>query len=62
MGKKVAVITWDTGMARFYASQVQDFFGDKLDRVDWYSVEHGDLGRIGKADLYLVSTCAYDGR
>lgn len=60
MKKKIAVITWDAQSVKVYADQVKDFFGDEVDIVS-YNVQDGSASHIAKADLFVVSTCAYDG-
>lgn len=45
-------------MVKFYAFQVHEFFGDLVE-IETYNVQDGSANHIRKADLYLVSTCAY---
>ena len=60
MAKKIAVITWDAESVYLYAHQVKSFFGNLVD-VFTYNVQDSSANHIEKADLYLVSTCAFQG-
>ncbi len=60
MTKKVAVITWDAQSVALYAQQVCTFFEPFIE-VSTYNVQDGSTSRIQKADLYIISTCAYEG-
>lgn len=58
MAKKIAIITWDAQTVRFYEKQIHTFFSGCAE-IETYNVQDGSASRIRKADLYLVSTCAY---
>jgi transcriptional regulator with PAS, ATPase and Fis domain len=58
MKKKVAVISWDAVAAKRHTIQTAEFFGDEIE-VESYSVQDGSISCLRKADLYLVSTCAF---
>lgn len=58
--KRVAVIAWDTESVKLYAKQVNEFFGDSAEVVS-YNSKDGSADQIEKSDLYIVSTCAFDG-
>ncbi len=61
MVKKVAVIALDPRASAFYGKQVQELFGEYV-RVNSYSVREGTISNMERADLYLMSTDAFDNR
>ena len=61
MSRILAIITWDTMSAEFYAQQIRTFFGAEL-QIAIYSVQSGNINQIEPADAYLVSTCAFSDR
>lgn len=61
MVKKVAIVALDPRASAFYGKQVQELFGDCVD-VRYYSVREGTISNIERADLYLMSTDAFDNR
>lgn len=61
MVKKVAVIALDPRASAFYGKQVQELFGEYV-KVNSYSVREGTISNMERADLYLMSTDAFDNR
>ena len=61
MVKKVAVIALDPRASAFYGKQVQELFGEYV-KVNSYSVREGTISHMERADLYLMSTDAFDNR
>lgn len=61
MVKKVAIVALDPRASAFYGKQVQDLFGEYVE-VRSYSVREGTISNIERADLYLMSTDAFDNR
>ena len=59
MKKSVAIVSLDARAGQFYAQQVRDLFGDRV-FVTSYSVRDGSVARLKKADLYMVSTDAFE--
>jgi len=59
MKKIVAVIALDETAAKFYESQVRELFGELVDTAS-YSVRGGTLNQLKRADLYAVSTDAFE--
>ena len=58
MKKQISVVTLLPRSSRFYAGQVQELFGE-LAEVRAYSTGDRSVEKIGKSDLYLVSTDAF---
>ena len=58
MKKKISVITLIPRSGRFYARQVRDLFGDRL-QVAAYSTKDQSVEKIAPSDLYLLSTDAF---
>lgn len=61
MVKKVAIVALDPRASEFYGNQVQELFGEYVS-VKSYSVREGTISNIERADLYLMSTDAFDNR
>ena len=61
MVKKVAIVALDPRASAFYGKQVQELFGDYVE-VRSYSVREGTISNIERADLYMMSTDAFDNR
>lgn len=59
MQKQIALITLDSQAVYFYALQLKDLFGDII-KIDTYNIQDGTARSIRKADLYVVSTDAFD--
>ena len=60
MKQDVAVISLDAYAGQFYAQQVQELFGERI-TVCSYSVRDGSaMGHLEQADLFVVSTDAFD--
>lgn len=57
--KKITVITLIPRSGRFYAGQVKELFGD-LAEVTYFSTGDRSVEQIHPADLYLVSTDAFE--
>lgn len=57
--KQVAVVALDPRASRFYSDQVQDLFGSRIE-VHSYSVRDGSVMKVQRADLYLLSTDAFE--
>lgn len=58
MKKKISVITLIPRSGRFYARQVRDLFGDRV-QVAAYSTKDQSVEKIAPSDLYLLSTDAF---
>ena len=50
-----------TKSQRIYGKQVQELFGEYV-KVNSYSVREGTISNMERADLYLMSTDAFDNR
>lgn len=61
MVKKVAIVALDPRASEFYGNQVQELFREYVS-VKSYSVREGTISNIERADLYLMSTDAFDNR
>lgn len=61
MVKKVAIVALDPRASAFYGKQVGELFGDYVE-VSSYSVMDGTVSHIERADLYLMSTDAFENR
>lgn len=48
MSRILAIITWDTMSAEFYAQQIRTFFGAEL-QIAIYSVQSGNINQIEPA-------------
>lgn len=59
MQKSIAVVTLDSMAGSFYAEQLKKLFGDCI-ITNEYSVRGNTTQNIQKADLYLVSTDAFE--
>ena len=59
MKKKVAVVALDQQAGQFYARQVRELFGARVS-VSPYSVRDGSVAGLERADLYMVSTDAFE--
>lgn len=59
MKKKIAIITLDSQAVDFYALQMRDLFGDII-KIDTYNIQDSSAHFIEKADLYVVSTDAFE--
>lgn len=59
MKKKVAVVALDLQAGQFYARQVRELFGARV-AVSAYSVRDGSVEGLERADLYMVSTDAFE--
>ena len=59
MKKTVAVVTQDAMASKFYESQVRELFGGLVDTAS-YSVGSGTVLNLQRADLYVVSTDAFE--
>ncbi|WMJ81725.1 sigma 54-interacting transcriptional regulator [Clostridium sp. MB40-C1] len=59
MQKNIAVVTFDAMAGSFYAQQLRNLFGNCI-ITNEYSVRGNTISSIQKADLYLVSTDAFD--
>lgn len=59
MQKSIAVVTLDAVAGAFYAEQIKKLFGDCI-TTNQYSVRGNTIKNIQKADLYLVSTDAFE--
>ncbi len=57
--KKIAVITLTYPASLFYASQIKTLFGDLVD-VATYNAFDGSVKNIDTADVYVVSTDAFE--
>lgn len=57
--KKAAVITLSKHVVKFYEKQLKILFGDLVD-INSYSVLDGSIKNIGKADVYVVTTDAFE--
>lgn len=60
MRKKIAVITLDSQSGQFYSLQIKELFGDIL-KIDTYNIQDGSAFSVDKADLYVISTDAFEG-
>lgn len=60
MKKRISVITMLPRSSHYYARQVQELFGEMVE-VRAYSTGDRSVEKIGKTDLYMVSTDAFDG-
>ena len=61
MVKQVAIVALDPRASAFYGNQVQELFGDYV-KVRSYSVMEGTISNMVRADLYMMSTDAFDNR
>lgn len=59
MKKRISVITLLPRSSHYYARQIQELFGD-LAVVRAYSTGDRSVEKIGKTDLYMVSTDAFE--
>lgn len=59
MKKRISVITLIPRSGQYYARQVQELFGSQVE-VRAYSTGDRSIEKIGKTDLYLVSTDAFE--
>lgn len=59
--KKIGIVALDPRAADFYASQVQELFGDYAE-VRAYSVQAGTIMNMERSDLYIMSTDAFENR
>ena len=59
MKKRISVITLIPRSGQYYARQVQELFGEQAE-VRAYSTGDRSVEKIGKTDLYLVSTDAFE--
>lgn len=59
MKKKIAIVALDGQAGRFYAKQVRELFGARV-AVTSYSVRDGSVRELERADLYMVSTDAFE--
>lgn len=59
MKKRISVITLIPRSGQYYARQVQELFGSQIE-VRAYSTGDRSVEKIGKTDLYLVSTDAFE--
>ena len=57
--KKVAVIAYDEMAGKFYESQIRDLFSEVVEPRS-YSVSDGSVAKLKRADLYVVSTDAFE--
>ena len=57
--KRITVIAWDKVASKFYENQIIDLFGE-LVVTSSYHVRDGSIKDIADADLYVVSTDAFD--
>lgn len=57
--KKAAVITFSKHVSTFYESKIKELFGD-LVSISSYSVSDGSIKNIEKADVYVVTTDAFE--
>lgn len=55
--KRIAVVTMDDEVVKFYAKELQYLFGEYAD-IDTYNVKDGSASHVGEADVYAISTCA----
>lgn len=59
MKKKVAIVALDPQAGRFYAKQLRELFGTRI-QISAYSVRDGSVENLERADLYMVSTDAFE--
>lgn len=59
MKKLVAIIALDELAARFYETQVRELFGELVDTTS-YSVRENTIAQLQRADLYVISTDAFN--
>ncbi|AOT70944.1 sigma 54-interacting transcriptional regulator [Geosporobacter ferrireducens] len=59
MQKKIALITLDSQAVFFYALQIKELFGDII-KIDTYNIQDSSAFSIRKADLYVISTDAFE--
>ncbi len=59
MKKRISVITMLPRSSHYYARQVQELFGELVE-VRAYSTGDRSVEKIGRTDLYMVSTDAFD--
>ena len=59
MKKKVAIVALDPQAGRFYAKQIRELFGTRI-QISAYSVRDGSVENLERADLYMVSTDAFE--
>ncbi|SCY61106.1 sigma 54-interacting transcriptional regulator [Alkaliphilus peptidifermentans] len=59
MQKKIALITLDSQAVFFYALQIKDLFGDIIE-IDTYNIQDRSAFSVRKADLYVISTDAFE--
>lgn len=57
--KKIAIVTLTYNASVFYTNQIKKLFGE-LVTVDTYNVSGDSLNNIDKADVFVVSTDAFD--
>lgn len=59
MKKKLSVVALDPRAGEFYAKEIRELFGEYAE-IKAYSVRDGSaMGRLPKADLFVISTDAY---
>jgi transcriptional regulator with PAS, ATPase and Fis domain len=59
MQKSIALITLDSQAVYLYAMQLKTLFGDIV-KIDTYNIQDGSSRSIRKADLYIISTDAFE--
>lgn len=59
MKNRVAVIAYDEMAGIFYENQIRELFGDLVETRS-YSVSGGSVAHLERADLYVVSTDAFE--
>jgi len=59
MKKRVAIITRDPIVSKFYESQILELFGEFVE-TSIYNVFDGSISHIVKSDLYVTSTDAFN--
>ena len=57
--KRIAVITLTYNASIFYSSQIKSLFGDLIS-INTYNGMDGSVKNIDKADVYIVSTDAFE--
>jgi transcriptional regulator with PAS, ATPase and Fis domain len=57
--KRIAVVALDYVAAKFYENQIKELFGELVDTCA-YNVLNGSIKKINNADLFVVSTDAFE--
>lgn len=57
--KRIAIVALDYGAAKFYESQIKELFGELVETCA-YNVLNGFVKKIENADLFVVSTDAFE--